>query len=92
MSKGNSRARIACATAFAACALLLQSCFTSALWEMNDDDDVQPRNASYRITHPEKDDGWGLEDIGLRILATPVTLILDLITSPIQAWFDDEEC
>ena len=59
--------------------LALQSCFTTALW--NDARERDGERCHERMS------------IGGRLALTPLTLLLDLLTAPIQAWLeDDDDC
>ena len=78
-----------------ACALALwiaaSSCFTTALWGGSietEEDGVET------VAFNEHDgvDGWG--DFAGRVLLTPFAVLLDICTSPVQAWlygWDEED-
>ena len=78
----------------AACALilaLLSSCFTTALWggsieDTDGDGSLEPSFSS--------GDGGGEGNPALRILLTPLAVLLDICTWPVQAvlfgWEDEE--
>ena len=73
--------------------LLLQSCFPMALWGLDtDDDDDDSYYAQRNGCHRErKREPLTWETFGCRLLLTPITLGLDLLTSPIQACLDDDD-
>ena len=64
-------------------ALLLPGCFTSALWGTDLDDDSSTTDATYE----RKED----LSIWTKILLTPFAILLDLLTSPFQETFADDD-
>ena len=75
--------------------LLCSSCFTMGLWGFFPEDDVDPVTAEESTTFEYDNDtewSWGL--FGLRVLLTPISLGLDCLTCPVQAWlfFDEDHC
>lgn len=81
-------------TVLLATVLGLQSCITSALWGLDLDEDEDDRSAYCQRDGRKKHRSTKFEDVGLRILLTPVTLGLDLLTAPLQGCMndDDEDC
>ena len=72
--------------ALACCAVVLQSCFTNALWGFEPD----PRGGYAESTFElPTDELW----IGWKILLSPVTLLIDCVTWPFQETLfgDDDE-
>ena len=74
--------------------LLLSSCFTMTLWGFGPSAERDPVTGQEELVY-EYDDStsWTWTLFGLRLLATPVTLALDCLTAPIQAFFlgDDDD-
>jgi hypothetical protein len=74
----------------------LSSCFTMAVWGFEPEQSTD-QNTGKRETVMvyDSETEWSWELFGMRLLATPLTLILDIATSPIQAFFlqndDDDE-
>ena len=75
--------------------LVLPSCFTMSLWGFDVEEVENPdtgREETVMEYDPETEWSWGL--FGLRVLATPFSLVLDCVTAPVQAilyWNDDED-
>lgn len=67
--------------------LTLGSCFTQAVWRSNSSD-VDELDVSLG-TDFEEGRGWG--NFLFRVLLTPVALVLDLCTLPLQQDLRDEE-
>lgn len=63
--------------------VLLSGCFTTALWGAGDDE------AEAWSVAADGDDGWG--DILARLALTPFALVLDCLTSPVQACLDGDD-
>ncbi len=89
-------ARLWRAVSVVALPFLCTSCFTMGLWGVLPDSEVDA------FTHQEEtvfayDEGteWSWSLLGLRILLTPVTVGLDVLTCPVQAVLfgnDDDDC
>ena len=74
----------------AALVLLLPSCFTVALWGGTIEDSDGDGADEVELDPTAADVGEFL----LKVLITPVTVVLDICTSPVQAWlygWEDEE-
>ena len=74
----------------------LSSCFTMAVWGFEPEqsiDQISGKQETVMVYDSETE--WSWELFGMRLLATPLTLVLDIATSPIQAFFpqndDDDE-
>lgn len=74
--------------------ILCSSCFTLGLWGCFPEDEADPVTGEYSTAFaydPETE--WSWELVGMRLLLTPFTLGLDLVTCPVQClMFGDGEC
>lgn len=74
--------------------VLLQSCFTMALWGCFPETEFDPRTGESE-TYFEYDSKteWSWSMFFVRVLLTPVTLTADCLTCPVQQVFleDDED-
>ncbi len=74
--------------------MLLQSCFTAAVWGFYPEDEYDPVSGTTEssFTYDEGTE-WSWSLLGLRILATPFSLGLDCLTLPVQLflWGDDDD-
>ena len=59
------------------------ACFTSKLWSGELDLD-EPQKPKLVERHPDRPIDSSFEAVAIRVVATPVTLALDLLTSPLQ--------
>lgn len=88
-------ATIRVATMLLALMLSCSSCFTMSVWGFDVEespDIVTGEPETVMVYDPETEWSWKL--FGLRVLATPFTLVLDCATAPLQAfflWNDDDE-
>jgi hypothetical protein len=88
--------RTICALALASL-LFLPSCFTLGLWGFDQTLERDPSSGQLESTaNYDETTEWSWELLGFRLLFTPVTLVLDCATAPIQAWWfgtgeDDDE-
>ena len=79
--------------------LLLPSCFTLALWggEMEEDEEFNVETWSYETEvspSPDFSNVRSWSDFFFCLALTPFTVLLDLATAPVQAWWfgwDDED-
>ncbi len=71
----------------------LSSCFTMALWGFEPDDEHDPVTGNGQTMFKyDTDTEWSWPLFFGRVLATPVTVCLDLLTAPAQDWwFDDAD-
>jgi hypothetical protein len=74
-----------------ALAASLSGCITTALWggevRREPDECIDEVEASFHFDVDDDDSPpLTFEDVGLRILLTPFTLILDCLSFPVQAW------
>jgi hypothetical protein len=79
--------------------LACSSCFTMLLWGFEPSDDVDPvTGEEVGCFEYDPDTKWSWGDLGGRVLLTPVTLLLDCVTAPVQCWMffdggeDDGSC
>ena len=76
--------------------LVCTSCFTLALWGLTPSDDDDPCCHDDGVTFEvEADADWSWDAIGLRLLLTPLSLGLDVLTAPVQCILladDDDGC
>jgi hypothetical protein len=77
--------------------LVLTGCFTMMLWGFSPEDEVDPATGNEETTlayDEETEWSWGL--FFGRLGLTPFTVVLDILTCPVQAflfgWDDDESC
>ena len=78
--------------ALAGALFLLSSCFTTAVWGGSIEDDDGDGVHDVELD-PEVD---GVSDFLLKLVLTPFAVVLDVCTSPVQAWLygweDDDDC
>lgn len=66
--------------------LLASSCFTMGLWGFLPQEEFDPCTGQSETVYEYDDETrWSWELVGLRLLLTPLSLGLDLVTSPVQA-------
>lgn len=74
------------------CLALLPSCFTVHLWGLGLEDD--DHDGSYSIADGDHGPPF-MEALPVRLLLTPLTILLDVCTAPVQAylfgWEDDDD-
>tara|TARA_R110002073_G_scaffold143864_1_gene295841 strand:+ start:1280 stop:1519 length:240 start_codon:yes stop_codon:yes gene_type:complete len=73
--------------------LTLPSCFTMTVWGFNVEQDADEQESAMVY---DEDTEWSWKLFGLRVLVTPVALVLDCATAPLQVFFlgknDDDDC
>ena len=71
----------------------LSSCFTAALWGFDADSERDPVTGKEEaVFEYDTDTEWSWPLFFGRVLGTPVTLCLDCLTAPVQAWwFEDAD-
>lgn len=67
--------------------LLLPSCFTAALWDLQLESEVDPYTGERTavVTDDGDDDTSVLDNFFAKVLLTPFTVALDCLTCPVQA-------
>lgn len=87
------RCRSLCALALP---LLLGSCFTMGLWGFLPETETNPfTGEDETVFEYQADTGWSWGLFAKRVLLTPITVGLDIVTCPVQAFLwgdDDDEC
>ncbi len=70
----------------AACLILLQGCVTAHLWGVN----LERRpEAPGMDSSLQEDNPPFMEVLAMRLALTPLTVLIDIATAPIQAWWYD---
>jgi uncharacterized protein YceK len=80
-------------------AVLLSGCFTGALWGFTPEEECDAYGNQETSLEYDHDTKWSWGLVAIRIVATPFTLLLDVLTSPVQACAfcqdvdkDEEDC
>ncbi|MCB9877814.1 MAG: hypothetical protein H6835_09455 [Planctomycetes bacterium] len=67
--------------------LSLSSCFTLGLWGFAPETEVDADGNEQQVAVYDQETEWSWGLLGVRLLLTPLTVLLDFATAPVQVWF-----